>query len=103
MLRESAERERAEAERIRLEREEASNAARAAAEHAAAIVAARRNLERAIEDARLARRTGSGIANADAAWRQAKARLIELETGAPPPWAPAEGEPSHGDDPVEGS
>ena len=21
-------------------------------------------------------------------WREAKARLIELETGAPPPWAP---------------
>jgi hypothetical protein len=35
----------------------------------------------------VARRTHSGIDAADAAWRQAKARVIELETGAPPSWA----------------
>ena len=28
-----------------------------------------------------------GVDAADAAWREAKARLIELETGAPPSWA----------------
>jgi hypothetical protein len=92
MLRESAERERAETERVRLEREEASNAARAATDHAAAIVAARRELERAIVGVRAARRTRSGVDAADAAWRVAKARLIELETGEPPPWAPTDSE-----------
>ena len=35
----------------------------------------------------MARRAGSGVAAADAAWRHAKAWLIELETGAPPEWA----------------
>jgi hypothetical protein len=77
MLRESAERERAELERVRLERQQARDAAHAAAAHEAALDAARRE----------ARRTGSGVAAADAAWRHAKARLIELETGAPPEWA----------------
>jgi hypothetical protein len=87
MLRESAERERAELERVRLERQQARNAARAAAAHEAALEAARRELEQAIGAAREARRTGSGVAAADAAWRHAKAQLIELETGAPPEWA----------------
>jgi len=97
ILRESTERERAEQERQRLEREAAEAAARAATEHAAALAAAHRELERAIESAREARRARSGIESADAVWRQAKARVIELETGAPPPWAPA----VDGDDPVE--
>jgi uncharacterized membrane protein YccC len=88
ILRESDERERADRERERLEREAAEDAARAASEHAAALVAARRDLERAIEGARDARRTRKGIDAADRTWREAKARLIELETGAPPPWAP---------------
>jgi hypothetical protein len=87
MLRESAERERAELERVRLERQHARDAAHAAAAHEAALDAARRALEQAIGTAREARRTGSGVAAADAAWRHAKARLIELETGAPPEWA----------------
>ena len=88
ILRESDERERAEREREQLERTAAEDAARAASEHAVALVAARRELERAIEGARDARRTRKGIDAADAAWREAKARLIELETGAPPAWAP---------------
>jgi hypothetical protein len=87
MLRESAERERVERDRLRVEREEARSAAEAAAAHAAALEAARRELEHAIGKAREARRTGSGVAATDAAWRRAKARLIELETGAPPEWA----------------
>jgi hypothetical protein len=97
ILRESTERERAEQDRQRLEREAADAAARAASEHAAALVAARRDLERAIDGARDARRARSGIESADAVWRQAKARLIELETGQPPPWAHA----VDGDDPPE--
>jgi hypothetical protein len=87
MLRESAERERAERERIRLERQQARDAAHAAAAHEAALAAAHRELEQAIAAAREARRTRSGIAAADAAWRQAKARLIELESGTRPEWA----------------
>jgi hypothetical protein len=87
ILRESSERERAEHDRQRLERAAAEAAAQAASEHAAGLAAARRELERAIEGARVARRARSGVGAADAAWRQAKARLIELETGVPPPWA----------------
>jgi hypothetical protein len=89
LLRESAERERAAQDRHRVERQRARAAADSAAAHAAALDAARRQLEDAITNARKARRAGSGVAAApaDAAWRQAKARLIELETGTPPPWA----------------
>ena len=96
-LLETAERERAEQERVQREREEAENAARAAAEHAAALAAARRDLERAIEGAREARRAHSGVAAADATWRQAKARVIELETGAPPEWVRDEDGPPEGE------
>jgi hypothetical protein len=94
-LRDSAEQQRAAAERSRLEREAAESAARAATEHAAALDAARRDLDRTIRAMRDARAARAGVADADAAWRVAKARVIELETGAPPPWAP--GDPAGGD------
>ena len=87
LLRESAERERAAQDRHRLERQRARDAADSAAAHGVALDAARRELEDAIRAAREARRAGSGVAAADEAWRQAKARVIELETGAPPDWA----------------
>ena len=87
ILRASAEHERAERERLQLERQQARDAALAAAEHAAALVTARRELEQAIRGVREARRAGSGVAASDAVWRQAKFRVIELETGAPPEWA----------------
>jgi hypothetical protein len=87
LLRESAEREKAAQDRHRLERQLARAAADSAAAHAVALDAARRQLEDAIADVRKARRAGSGVAAADGSWRQAKARLIELETGAPPHWA----------------
>lgn len=80
-LRESEARERAEQERRR--------ARKSAAEQ---LEVARVELDQAIEGVRRARRTRSGVAEADAAWRAAKARVIELETGATPEWAPpAEG------------
>jgi hypothetical protein len=101
LLRESTERERAEQERQRLEREAAEAAARAATEHAAALAAARRELERAIDGAREARRARSGVEAADEAWRQAKARVIELETGVPPPWAHVDDDDDRVD-PVDG-
>ena len=87
LLRESAERERAAQDRIRLEQQRARDTAASAAAHAAVLDAGRRKLADAIRDGREARRAGSGVAAADEAWRQAKARLIELETGAPPEWA----------------
>lgn len=87
ILRASAERERAERERVRVERQAARDAAAAAAEHAAALEQARRELDHAIKGVREARRAGSGVAASDAAWRRAKAQVIELETGAPPEWA----------------
>ncbi len=80
-----------------LERATAEAAARAASEHAEALTAARRELERAIDGARVARRTRKGVDVADTAWRQAKARVIELETGVPPSWAHV----VDGDDPVD--
>lgn len=88
MLKESAEREAAEQRR----REEQRRAARA--KHAAArtkadeLGDARRELDRAIDDVRRARASGRGRAEADAAWRAAKARVIELESGERPDWAP---------------
>ena len=87
LLRESAERERAEQERVRAEEQRARDAELAAAQHAADLEAARVALDQAISDARAARRAGTDVQATDAAWRVAKARLIELETGAPPEWA----------------
>jgi hypothetical protein len=94
LLRESAERERAEEDRRRRERQQARDAAARAAAHADALDAARGELEHAIIDARAARRAGAGVSAADAAWRHAKARLIELETGEPPDWARPDASPA---------
>ena len=102
ILRASAERERAERERLQLERQAARDAAQAAAEHAAALDRARRELEHAINGVREARRAGSGVAASDAAWRQAKFRVIELETGAPPEWARHEASDVHETDDNDG-
>ena len=87
MLRQSAERDRLERERQQLAQQQAREAAQAEQEHAAALESAQRDLEQAILAARGARRRGAGIGPADEAWRRAKARLIELETGSPPAWA----------------
>ncbi len=78
-----------EQERVRQEqarkREEADRRKRAA-EHAKAVEQAKRQLDRAIAAAKQARSAGDGVAEADEAWKQAKARLIELETGEAPDW-----------------
>lgn len=71
-----------QAERTARERERSQRAADAA------LADARRELERAVEGVRTAKRAGRGAAEADAVWRVAKARVIELETGAAPTWAP---------------
>ena len=62
-----------------------------ALEFAARLERAREAHKRAVEQVKEAKRTGRGAAAADLAWREAKAHLIELETGQRPSWAaPAE-------------
>ena len=70
-----------------------------AIEHAARLERARAAHQRAVEQVKEAQRTGRGAATADLAWREAKAALIELETGAPPAWA---SRPDSGDHQSEG-
>ena len=89
LLRESAERNAAAAHRAEQQRAEAKARRRAADEHVIAQREAQRELDRAIAAVRRAKTERRGEAEADAAWRAAKARVIELETGAPPEWAPA--------------
>ena len=68
---------------------EAAAARKAAAEaEANALRDAKRELDRAIAAVRAAKSNGRGAAEADAAWKVAKARVIELETGSAPAWAP---------------
>jgi hypothetical protein len=71
-----------EAERLKAE----------AQEDAARLKRAQEAHQRAVESVKEANRTGRGRAEADAAWRDAKADLVELETGNRPAWAarPAE-------------
>ena len=75
---------KAEEERLKLE----------AAEQAERLHRARAAHQRAVELVKEATRTGKGGAAADIAWREAKAELLELETGKRPAWAarPAESE-----------
>jgi hypothetical protein len=87
-LKRADERERAERKRVQAERAERARLARLAAEHAEAVRVAKIELERSIGAAKAARQSGSGVAEADGAWRKAKARMIELETGEAPAWGP---------------
>lgn len=85
-IRRSDEQAAAERKRVKAERLEAERLARLAAEHAEAVRVATIDLERAIAAAKAARASGRGIPEADAAWKRAKARMIELETGESPAW-----------------
>ena len=69
-------------------RADAQAAADRAQAHERALTEARRALQRAIDDVRRATQAGRGRAEADAAWRAAKAEVIRLETGEAPAWAP---------------
>ena len=80
--------ERAEQQRIQAEREAAKLAARLAAEHAATLARAKKELERAIAAVKSSRASGVGAAEADVAYRTAKAEVVELESGERPAWAP---------------
>ena len=85
-VKQSDERKQAEQRRLHAEREEAARLAKLAAEHAEAVRLAGRQLDKAIASAKSARGSGRGVAEADLAWRRAKARVIELETGEAPAW-----------------
>jgi hypothetical protein len=68
---------KAEEARLKLEADElATRLRRARAAH-----------QRAVELVKEAQRSGKGAAAADIAWREAKAELLELETGKRPAWA----------------
>jgi len=66
---------------------EADRAKAAAEEEATRLQRAQAAHQRAVEMVKEAKRTGKGRAEADAAWREAKADLVELETGQRPAWA----------------
>jgi hypothetical protein len=87
-LRESEERDRATRERQRQQQDAAAARAAELAAHADALQRAHHDLERAIQAVRDAKHHGRSTVQADAEWKSAKARVIELETGAPPAWAP---------------
>lgn len=74
---------KAEQERLKL----------AAAEQAERLQKARAAHQRAVDLVKEATRTGRGAAAADIAWREAKAELLELETGKRPAWAARPAEP----------
>ncbi len=79
---------KAEAERRKIEAvERAANLERAQVAH-----------QRAVELVKDAKRSGKGAAAADIVWRQAKADLIELETGQRPAWAARPTEPAESPD-----
>ena len=92
---------RAEKARQQQERTDAALLAEQAAAQATALSAARRELGRAVEAVRNAKQVGHGRAEADQAWKVAKALIIELETGTPPAWAPKLPAPAVADDSVE--
>jgi len=87
-LKESDSQDRAKRDKARQEQEAAAARAAAARAQADALATAKRDLERAIQAVRDAKRNGKSTVEADAAWKSAKARVIELETGAAPTWAP---------------
>lgn len=87
-LKETEQRNRAEQQKKQHAKDESARSAAAAAAHADELAAARRALERAVEAVRQTKQQGRGRPEADAAWKVAKARVIELETGELPAWAP---------------
>ncbi len=66
---------------------EEKEAARRTAIHAEHLRLAKIELDEAIAKVKTARSDRRDVAEADQVWQIAKAKVIELETGAPPPWA----------------
>ena len=110
-LKESEARDKVQREKERQAKDAADRKAAEQRAHADALTAARRELDRAIQAVRDAKRDGRSTVEADVRWKAAKARVIELETGAPPSWAPpapaaepdveATGADEAGDSPVD--
>ncbi len=86
-LRESEEADRRAKKAAADAKAEAERAKAAALEEANRLQRAQAAHQRAVEMVKEAKRTGKGRAEADAAWREAKADLLELETGKRPAWA----------------
>ena len=87
-LKESEARDKVQREKERQRQQEAADRKAAERAQADALASAQRDLDRAIQAVRDAKRNGRSTVEADAAWKTAKARVIELETGAAPTWAP---------------
>ena len=109
-LRDSAEADRKAKQAVIDRKAEAERVKAEAADLAARLQRAQAAHQRAVELVKEAKRTGKGAAAADLVWREAKAELLELETGRRPAWAarPAEAadesqsdEPSTDSDTVE--
>jgi hypothetical protein len=97
-LKETEARDKAQREKDRQHKEAVAQQAAAERAHADALAQARRDLDRAIAGVRAAKTAGRSTVEADAAWKAAKARVIELETGTAPSWAP----PASAANPTEG-
>jgi hypothetical protein len=87
-LKESEARDKVQREKERQAKDAADRKAAEQRAHADSLTAARRELDRAIQAVRDAKRDGRSTVEADARWKAAKARVIELETGEAPAWAP---------------
>ena len=87
-LKESEQRDRADRQKAQQAKDDTARRAADAAAQADDLRQARRALERAVEAVRTAKQQGRGRPEADEAWKVAKARVIELETGERPAWAP---------------
>src|SRR4051794_12938775 len=72
---------------------EAEHVKAQAAQDAARLQRAQHAHQRAVELVKEAKRTGKGRVEADAAWRDAKAELVEWKTGKRRAWAPPRGKP----------
>ena len=72
-----------------------------AAEHADRLKRAQAAHQHAVEMVKEAKRTGKGAPAADLAWREAKAELLELETGKRPAWAAKPVEPTSASEDTE--
>ena len=99
-LRDSAEADRRAKQAVIDRKEDAERRKIEAAEQADRLKRAQAAHQRAVELVKEATRTGKGAAAADLAWREAKAELLELETGKRPAWAARPAEPT---EPVESS
>ncbi len=97
-LKETEARDKAQRDRDRQQRDAAAQKAAAEQAHAAELAQARRDLDRAIATVRSAKSNGRSTVEADLVWKAAKAKVIELETGAPPSWAPPVPAAEHADE-----